>query len=110
MNNIPQYIFDSIKKYCLKNPKEETCGIVYLENDDLFFLGCENICIDKKYNFQIDPEVIISYDVKYIVHSHTDCSASPSIADKKSSNELAIPYIIYSIMYDKFEIYQNKSV
>lgn len=110
LNDIPDRILKCVKEYCLKSPDEETCGIIYSQNGRLEFLSCPNLSWNKKNSFCIDLNIIVDYNVKYIFHSHIDCCAKPSLSDKNSSNELAIPFLIYSILYDKFEIYQNKSV
>lgn len=110
MNNIPQDILDEIKSCCIKNPKIESCGIIFEYNNELQFLECDNLSEQPEFNFIVDPVILIKYDVKYIVHSHPTGSAQPSKFDIKSSNELCVPFLIYSICYDDFYLYENISV
>lgn len=110
MNNIPQKILEQIKKYCRKNPNIECCGIIYCENEQLFFLECKNINNNQTHNFTIEAKILIDYDVQYVVHSHTLGSAKPSVNDVRNSDESCIPYLIYSLRDDDFYLYENISV
>ena len=110
MNNIPKNILEEIKSYCRKNSNIECCGVIYCENKQLLFLECANISKNPDHNFSIDPEILIDYNVKYVVHSHTLGSAKPSINDVRNSDESCIPYLIYSLRDDDFYLYENISV
>ena len=37
MDDVPQSILDEIRKYCLVNPEEECCGVVFSYEDYRFF-------------------------------------------------------------------------
>ena len=110
LNDIPQGILDEIKKYCLKNKQEESCGLIYSEQNKLIWVSCDNIAKNKTFNFMIDTRKMIDYNVEYVVHSHCFGPAKPSILDKKAQGEICIPYLIYSIEDDNFVIYENVSV
>jgi proteasome lid subunit RPN8/RPN11 len=110
LNDISQSILDEIKKYCLQNKQEESCGLIYSESDKLIWVACENIAKNKTFNFMIDPRKMIDYDVRYVVHSHCTGGSNASILDKKIQAEICIPFLIYSIEDDKFSIYDNISV
>lgn len=110
MNNIPQKILEQIKIHCHKYSDQEACGIIYKSENELHFLECDNLSDNRKYHFIIDPMILIDYDVKYIVHSHINSSAKPSECDVNNANELCIPFLIYSLCYDNFYLYDNISV
>lgn len=110
MSKINKAILDEIKKYCQKFKKQESCGIIYLNDSALSFLPCKNISKSPEFYFSIDPLILIDYDVKYIVHSHAVGSAKPSENDINSSNELCIPYLIYSLRDNDFFLYENIGV
>lgn len=110
LNNIPKYILDQIKKHCKQNPKQESCGIIYSEEGKISFKACENISSNPTHYFCIDAVILIDYDVQYVVHSHTIGSSRPSENDKNNSDELCIPYLIYSLRDDDFYLYENVGV
>jgi len=103
-------ILSQIKEKFLEKPNQESCGIIYKDSRELRFLSVENKSWNREKHFVIDPEIIIAYCPEYIVHSHVDSCANPSELDKKVSNELAIPYLIYSIKYNDFFLYKNIGV
>lgn len=110
LNNIPGYILDEIKKYCKKKVNQESCGVIHLRDGELIFKECKNISLDPVNYFYIDPIILIDYDVQYIVHSHIIGSSKPSENDINGSNELCIPYLIYSLKDDDFYLYENVGV
>lgn len=103
-------ILEEIKKFCLKNEKQESCGIIVLLDDELTFLPMKNLSMKPEHMFSIDVSEVLKYDTKYIVHSHVFGSAMPSNSDMSHSDELGIDYLIYSLQTNTFEIYKNKSV
>ena len=90
---IINYLFD---KY-----PEEGCGLLVNQKGKQVWIPCENTAEDKKENFVISPtdyiKASLSGDLMGIVHSHPDGSAELSEHDKKTSNFLGIPYIVYSL-------------
>lgn len=110
LSKISAEILNKIKIYCKQNSNVESCGvIVSLEGQDVF-VECENLSKKPAGNFYINPRILIDYDVKYIVHSHTNCSSRPSENDIVQCNEICIPYLIYSLRDDDFFLYENISV
>lgn len=109
-NKIPNQILKNISAYAQQNKEEEVCGILIDENDNIKFIECENIAQDKKFYFQIDPCVFIDYNIQAVVHSHCVGTARPSGHDKQCSNSMNAPFLIYSVLYDNFCLYENKSV
>ena len=103
-------ILDKIKNFCLKNEKQESCGIIVLLDEELKFLPMKNLSQRPEEMFSIDAYEVLQYDTKYVVHSHVFGSAMPSHSDVNHSDELGIDYLIYSLQMDTFEIYKNKSV
>ena len=110
LNKIPTNILEEIKKYCKQFSDSEACGVIHETYEGLRFLACKNCSSNIRYNFSIDPGILIDYNVQYIVHSHTICSAKPSVNDMKNSDESCIPYLIYSLRDDDFYLYENVSV
>lgn len=110
LNDIPKFILDKIKAICRSAPDQECCGIIFQKNHQLSILECENLSENVKTSFAIDPVCFIEYDVKYVYHSHCLGSSSPSIYDIKCSDELCIPFLIYSLRDDNFYLYENVSV
>lgn len=99
-----------LKLYSKKTPDQECCGIIIKENNLNKFISCENKSLYPNESFVIGSHIIIDYDVEYIFHSHTIGSANPSIKDMRVSEELCIPFLIYSLSCDEFYLYNNISV
>ena len=93
---------------------EEGCGLLINKRGKIVWKFCKNIADDKKENFQIDPKEYVkarlSGDIHAIVHSHPDISCEPSEADKKASDHLGIPYIIYSLPDAEKYVYTPKKL
>ena len=99
------------KRYSISKPKQETCGAFCFKAGELFFIACENKSPYSVYHFNMDLKFLIDNDVRYIYHSHIgDNPAYPSKLDKLVSDELSIPFIIYSLSRDSFFVYDNISV
>lgn len=110
LNNIPREVLSHCKEYSKKNKTEECCGVIINNNNKLIFKPCDNISSDKKSFFMIDPCEIINNNVEYIFHSHCLAGPRPSSSDIKSSIELCIPFLIYSVLSDSFYLYDNIGV
>ena len=105
-NEVPENLLKEIEEYAKANPSEESCGVIYLDNNSMFFMPCENLSGNKKKHFVINPLILIENKVLYIYHSHVSQSSEPSILDIKSSNALCIPYLIYSLKDEDFYLYK----
>lgn len=110
LNDISKFILEEIKTICKSKPCQESCGIIFKENNRLSLLECSNLSQDVSSSFLIDPVFFIEYNVEYVFHSHCIGSASPSACDMKCSNELCIPFLIYSLRDDNFYLYENIGV
>ena len=109
-NNLPEYILEDCKRYAKGFPDQECCALIIKYNRQLILKPTKNIHPDPVGFFAIDPIELIEYDVAYIFHSHWNGGARPSSDDKKSSNELCITFLIYSLIDDDFYLYENISV
>ncbi len=99
------------RKYSASRPEEETCGVFCSKKNKLFFIPCENKSDYSVYHFNMDVKFLIDNDVQYIYHSHIkDNAPYPSELDRLVSDELCIPFIIYSLSRDSFFVYDNISV
>ena len=80
---------------------EEGCGLIINKRGKLVWVPCENAADNKEEDFKIPAEDYIkaslSGDIHAIVHSHPDASAELSEADKKMSDFLGIPFIVFSV-------------
>ena len=101
MHDFPKNILQEIRKHCLSNREIESCGVVFLY-DDYSFLPMKNELLSSGA-FSIDPKIyFFRKKVAAVVHSHPLCDAAPSDADKKCSEALGLPFLIYSCLYDNF--------
>ena len=110
VKGIPLTLLEKIERYSLNKPEEESCGIILKNKNNLIFKPCENLAVDKKMAFYIDPFIMINESPLYIFHSHPISSSKPSVLDMKISDELCIPFLIYSIKDKDFFLYENMSV
>ena len=104
---IKNCLLNEIKSFFKKNPTEEGCGMLLLQSNELIFQPCENISPYPKSSFLISPKKLIESNPVCIVHSHLNSSADPSEKDRISSNELCIPFLIYSLRDNVFFLYNN---
>ena len=104
-------ILAKIRKYALSKPVEETCGLIIESLGEASFIPCRNYHPKPEVAFRLSAKDFLSYEnIKYIYHSHPKGSATPSEIDASYSDELQIPFLIYSLSDDDFYIYENKSV
>ena len=109
-NNLPEYILEDCKRYAKGFPDQECCALIIAYDNQLIFKPTKNLHSNPVGFFAIDPVELIEYDVEYVFHSHWNGGSRPSSFDKKSSNELCIPFLIYSLIDDDFYLYENISV
>lgn len=95
------YNEDEVLTHLLKKYPEEGCGILQIKKGKMVWIPCENEAEDPEENFVLPSKeylkASITGDIYAIVHSHPNASAELSEADKKASDFLGIPYIVYSI-------------
>jgi len=92
---------------------EEGCGLLVNKKGKIEWISCKNTSDNPEVEFHIDAsdyiKASLSGDIYAIVHSHPDFSCEPSEADKKASDFLGIPYIIYSLPdFEKHEYVPKK--
>ena len=90
-----------IVKYLFDKYPEEGCRLLVNKRGKSTWIPCENIAEDRKENFVISStdyiKASLSGDLMAVVHSHPDGLAELSEHDKKTSNFLGVPYIVYSL-------------
>jgi proteasome lid subunit RPN8/RPN11 len=103
-------ILNQIKNHCLQSLNQESCGLVIDSKHGAKVFPCKNESLFPEFHFKINLNVFIENKVLYVYHSHVNCSVRPSILDRKYSEELCVPFLIYSIRDDEFGIYDNIGV
>ena len=88
----------------------ECCGIIAFDNAfQLQVIPCENIHIDKKRFFEINPDEFLKNEKRYnilsIYHSHVETGPEPSEYDKAISDQWGLPFYIYSVKENNFFLY-----
>jgi proteasome lid subunit RPN8/RPN11 len=111
-------IFDNIKQFISFLREEsnysllaELCSIVGLNKDNkLVYRQMQNRSKDPAAYFMIDPYDYLSFINEYkclaIFHSHLVGDELPSDFDASTSENCCYPFIIYSIVTEKFFIYE----
>ena len=104
-----EIVNDLFEKY-----PEEGCGLLVNKRGKIVWIPCENVAEDKNEGFVISPSDYIKAnligDLYAVVHSHPDASCEPSEKDKKTSDFLRIPYIIYSLPEVEKYVYTPKEI
>jgi len=107
MQHLTDKIKKEIKRHAIDESPDECCGVIYKEGKAHKSMRCENVAIDKKNNFRINPadylQAARAGSVEAYYHSHTtDKVGRFSKADRKISNSHGIPLIMYCIKKNKF--------
>jgi len=100
-------ILKKIKQYSLKNHREEICGLIYVSTfkKEIIIRECENISLDKRNKFLINPadRKICEQKGKVLASFHSHIKGGGfSSEDINSSLQTEIPYILYNIIENKF--------
>ena len=105
----------AIKNHCSSNPYTEVCGFLgYDQSLKKHVVQLEKNCsTDPKNFFAIDALKYLLFKQKYlfgaIFHSHIVGDEKASEFDIKMSENCCIPFLIYGLNTDKFDIYQPKN-
>jgi proteasome lid subunit RPN8/RPN11 len=105
-----------IKNHCCSNPYIEVCGFIgYDQSLKKHIVQLEKNCsTDPKNFFAIDALKYLLFKQKYlfgaIFHSHIIGDEKASEFDIKMSENCCIPFLIYGLNTDNFEIYQPKNI
>jgi len=96
------------------NPNEEVCGLILIQpSGEVIVKRVDNKHPDKKNGFFIPQSFLIEHLVDKtiigIYHTHYKTSEKPSVIDIKMSEEICLPYLIYSLKTKKFFLYFPES-
>jgi proteasome lid subunit RPN8/RPN11 len=98
-------ILQKIKNYCLENPQQESCGLIYNQENLNKIFKCKNISFDPKKHFLINPQDYekCSYkgEIVCCFHSHIN-NRGFSPEDIRESLKNNLSYLLYNIKQDKF--------
>ena len=104
-------LIDLIKKECENSLLAELCSIIGISKEKEFvYKQMQNRSKFPDEHFMIDPYDYLSFINKYeclcIFHSHLIGNEDPSDFDKKTSENCCYPFLIYSVVTEKFYIYE----
>tara|TARA_Y100000310_G_scaffold337835_1_gene425928 strand:+ start:1615 stop:2025 length:411 start_codon:yes stop_codon:yes gene_type:complete len=103
---------DFIEKECLKNPREESCGFLIFSKRRVRIRPCSNIDENKDSHFRISIKDYIRFskegELFGVYHSHTNALPDFSRRDIIHSEEMMVPYLVYSIKHDAHNVYIPK--
>lgn len=98
-------IYKDLKKYSLDNPNQEVCALLYKRNEEIFLKQCKNIHNDPENFFRISALDYLKTnslgEITTVFHSHPK-TGGPSEKDIEMSKNLSIPFLVYSILKNKF--------
>ena len=105
---------EKIKEHARENPKEEVCGVLLMDIDNSIRVErMKNESDNKQECFHLSPQKFLEYKINNrilgVYHSHPKSTETPSRADKLMSEELGLPYLVYSLKNDKFFLYYPES-
>ena len=100
---------DDIKKICEKEKTKESCGIILFAKNRFRVRECNNISEFPEQQFEISffdhCECIKEGEIVGIYHSHITENEEFSDLDKEISDEMMLPFILYSLKSKKFNTY-----
>ena len=105
----------AIKNICNNYPLIEVCGFLgFDENESKYIVQLEeNKSTDPINFFTIDALKYLLFKEKYsmlaIFHSHVKSDEKPSEFDIKMSENCCIPFLVYALNTDKFNLYEPKN-
>ena len=101
---------DKALEHAIRESPNEACGLVYLFKGRKKYVPATNIASDKLNQFTIDPkcwaETEDKGDIVGVFHSHVNCSAEPSIADKYASEKHKLKYYIVNPITEEWQSYE----
>jgi proteasome lid subunit RPN8/RPN11 len=99
-----------LKNCSEKNLLTEICGFVGKNEDEFVYQQMQNRSQTPDAYFIIDPfdhlNFIKTYETLLIFHSHLAGDENPSEFDKKTAENCCFPFLIYSVVTEKFCIYE----
>lgn len=103
--------YKEIIEHAESHPNEEVCGTVSLDKLLVTQVNREvNESNDRSNCFRISPSRIMETEnILGIYHSHPKGGSEPSELDIKNSEEMCLPFLIYSNQNKDFYLYYPKS-
>ena len=102
-------IQEQIKTLCESENKKESCGIIIFENKRTKIIPCSNISKNPEDFFEIQIseqiEAMKRGKILAIYHSHLNQCHNFSKEDLKYSEEMVVPFLVYSLKNKKHNIY-----
>ena len=99
-----------LKEESESNLLTEICGFVGKKEDKLIYKQMQNRSKDPDAYFIIDAfdhlDFIKNYEMLLIFHTHLCGNEEPSDFDIKTSENCCFPFLIYSVITEKFFIYE----
>lgn len=111
LNKQNKEYYKSIITHAEGNPEEEVCGTISFDSNLIVKVTKEkNESFNKKEMFEISPARVLGQKkLLGIYHSHPNSDELPSQGDISNSEELAIPFLIYSLVTKNFFLYIPES-
>ena len=102
--NLNKHYYKLIVEHAEEFPHEEVCGTVELDQNLMVKVNREkNQSIDKEKMFSMSPLTVLKRKkLLGIYHSHPNTDENPSEYDIGMSEEMGIPFLIYSLITKKF--------
>jgi len=105
---------EDIIRICKKNKEKESCGIIFFSNKRYRIKECKNISKNPENQFEISfldhCECLKNGEIVGTYHSHVNRDENFSELDVKMSNEMMIPFIVYSLKTNKINVYTPKKM
>jgi len=105
---------DQIVLHAESKPDEEVCGFILLNKDlTVSVEECANENPNPEKCFTVSSAKFLKHSIEKkilgIYHSHPKSDEKPSKTDIAMSEEMGIPYLIYSLITKKFYLYYPES-
>jgi len=103
---------ESVKAECQKNPKQESCGLILLQNNQEVVVPCLNASDNPAEQFIIDPDEVESIlsknqdaTIKAVYHSHWSDNQSSTLGSIDITNSKAskTAYLLYHTGFDEWD-------
>lgn len=114
------FLARAIERHAQEEFPNECCGFVYVSLDGgCGVYKCQNKSLDKRNEFIIDPTDVSKANklghIVYLYHSHCDESENPNLdvfspQDKIMSEELCVPFVLFSLPNKKWSYYEPKEI
>jgi proteasome lid subunit RPN8/RPN11 len=102
-------ILNKIKLWSHENISQEICGLFGFKDGEYIVQFGKNIANDSRNFFCLDPVQYLLFKKEYVLlgcfHSHICGNEDFSEFDIKMSENSCLPFLVYSINSEKFNIY-----